>query len=149
MTSWVRADNGEPPHYVLHMESSDVSNLNAEVLAVGFNSGEGVSPGRMLRLVQAITRGIMLTVGKTAKDVVELDSRFDSIHKLLTQEALAVSVLMAAESNVQQNSSTKPLMIYMSGTGDNLRESLPVVLTNDLELVSFIRFVKGDSAAAT
>ena len=131
------------------MESSDVSNLNAEVLAVGFSSGENISPGRMLRLVHAITRGIMLTTGTSAQALGDLDKHFDAIHKLLTQEALGVSVLMAAESRVLQNSSTKPLMVYVSGTGDNSRETTPAVFTNDVELVSLLRFLKGDSSASS
>ena len=143
------AEDGSPPHYVLNMESSDVSNLNAEVLAVGFSSGENISPGRMLRLVHAITRAIMLTTGSSASGLVDLDRHFDAVHKLLTQEALGLSVLMAAESRVQQNSSNKPLMVSMSGTGDNLRESMPVALTNDIELVSLLRFIKGDTTSGS
>lgn len=142
------AEDGSPPHYVLNMESSDVSNLNAEILAVGFSSGENISPGRMLRLVHAITRAIMLTTGSSAQDIVQLDRHFDVIHKLLTQEALGLSLLVAAESRVQQDSSSKPLMVYVSGTGDNLRETTPAVITNDIELVSLLRLIKGDSPAS-
>lgn len=131
------------------MESSDVSNLNAEVLAVGFSSGENISPGRMLRLVQAITRAIMLTTGSSKQGIAELDRHFGIMHKLLIQEALGLSVLMAGESKVLQNSSTKPLMVYVSGTGDNLRETIPAVITNDVELVSLIRLIKGEASASS
>ncbi|KAL0041621.1 hypothetical protein WJX79_009772 [Trebouxia sp. C0005] len=57
-------DGGSDAHFVLNMESSDVSNLNAELTQLGFRSGEGVSPGRTLRIVQAISRAILLTTGR-------------------------------------------------------------------------------------
>ncbi|KAL0049997.1 hypothetical protein WJX82_002413 [Trebouxia sp. C0006] len=60
-------DDGSDAHFVLNMESSDVSNLNAELTQLGFRSGEGVSPGRTLRIVQAISRAILLTTGMSPK----------------------------------------------------------------------------------
>lgn len=48
--------------YMIRLESSDGANLMAEAVALGYKSGEGVSPGRLLRTAQALARAIMITL---------------------------------------------------------------------------------------
>ncbi|DBA94847.1 hypothetical protein WJX77_009545 [Trebouxia sp. C0004] len=137
-------DDGSDAHFVLNMESSDVSNLNAELTQLGFRSGEGVSPGRTLRIVQAISRAILLTTGMSPKSLKGFDSKFDTWHRHLTKETMDVAVCLAAESNVQRKSKSEPLMVHVAGTSDDAFGTKPLSVTNEIELVSMIRALKGD-----
>lgn len=128
------------------MESSDVSNLSAELTQLGFRSGEGVSPGRTLRIVQAISRAVLLTTGTSAKSLKGFDSKFDAWHRHLTKETMDVAVCLAAESNVNRKSKSEPLMIHVAGTSDDVFGTKPVSLTNEIELLSMIRAIRGDAA---
>ncbi|DBA85094.1 TPA: hypothetical protein ACH3X2_005818 [Trebouxia sp. C0005] len=134
-------DGGSDAHFVLNMESSDVSNLNAELTQLGFRSGEGVSPGRTLRIVQAISRAILLTTGRSPKSLKGFDSNW---HRHLTKETMDVAVCLAAESNVHRNSKSEPLMVHVAGTSDDAFGTKPLSVTNEIELVSMIRALKGD-----
>ena len=51
--------------YLLKVESSDAANLSAELVGLGYRSGDGISPGRLLRTAQALARAIMLTLSST------------------------------------------------------------------------------------
>ena len=42
------------------VETGEVSNLSAEMGLVSFRTGEGVSPGRLLRVAHALARGCLL-----------------------------------------------------------------------------------------
>ena len=140
------AEDGSDPHFVLNMESSDVSNLSAELTQLGFRSGEGVSPGRTLRIVQAISRAVLLTTGTSAKSLKAFDSKFDTWHRHLTKETMDVAVCVAAESNVHRKSNSEPLMIHVAGSSDDAFGTKPLSVTNELELLSMIRAIKGDDA---
>ena len=140
------AEDGSEPHFVLNLESSHVSNLSAELTQMGFRSGEGVSPGRTLRIVQAITRAIMLTAGKSKQSLKAFDSKCDSWHRHLTKDTIDVAVCLAAESNVQRKSKSEPLMLHIAGTSDDVFGTKPLTITNEVELVSMIRAIKGDPA---
>ena len=142
-------EDGSDPHFVLNMESSDVSNLNAELTQLGFRSGEGVSPGRTLRIVQAISRAVLLTTGMSKQAVKGFDAKFDSWHRHLTKETLDVAVCLAAESNVHRKSKSEPMMVHVSGTSDDAVGTKPVSLTNEIELVSMIRSLRGDTPSRT
>ena len=50
---------------MIRLESSDAANLSAEAVAMGYRSGEGISPGRLLRTAQALARAIMITLHST------------------------------------------------------------------------------------
>ena len=130
---------------MLNMESSHVSNLSAELTQMGFRSGEGVSPGRTLRIVQAISRAILLTTGRSKQSLKEFDSKFDDWHRHLTKEAMDVAVCLAAECNVQHRSKSEPLMLHIAGTSYDAFGTKPLCVTNELELVSMIRAIKGDA----
>ena len=131
------------------MESSDVSNLNAELSQLGFRSGEGVSPGRTLRIVQAISRAVLLTTGMSKAAVKGFDAKFDSWHRHLTKDTLDVAVCLAAESNVHRKSKSEPLMVHVSGTSDDTFGTKPVSLTNEVELVSMLRSLRGETPSRT
>lgn len=47
--------------YLLALESSEMANLRADVGALGFLSGTGISPGRLLRVAHALSRAILMT----------------------------------------------------------------------------------------
>lgn len=66
MTRLCPADNGTS-HYSVSVETGEVSNLAAELGTVSFKSGEGISPGRLVRLAHALARACLLTFkGETA-----------------------------------------------------------------------------------
>ena len=48
--------------YLLALESSDMANLCADVASLGFLGGKGITPGRLLRVVHALTRVTLLTI---------------------------------------------------------------------------------------
>ena len=48
--------------YLLALEASDMANLCADVAALGFLGGEGITPGRLLRVAHALTRVTLLTI---------------------------------------------------------------------------------------
>ena len=48
--------------YLLALESSDMANLCADVASLGFLGGEGITPGRLLRVAHALTRVTLLTI---------------------------------------------------------------------------------------
>ena len=48
--------------YLLALESSDMANLCADVASLGFLGGLGVTPGRLLRVVHALTRVAVMTL---------------------------------------------------------------------------------------
>jgi hypothetical protein len=61
--------------YLLALESSDMANLSADVSTLGFQSGAGISPGRLLRVSHALTRAILMTLSGCAAS--HLNSRND------------------------------------------------------------------------
>jgi hypothetical protein len=46
---------------MLTLESSDMANLCADVGSLGFLSGSGLTPGRLLRVGHALSRAILMT----------------------------------------------------------------------------------------
>jgi len=48
--------------YLLALESSDLANLCADVAALGLVGGAGVTPGRLLRVIHALTRVAVMTL---------------------------------------------------------------------------------------
>lgn len=50
------------PRYEVRLETGEVANLAAELGSAGFKSGEGISPGRLLRVAHALGRACLLTV---------------------------------------------------------------------------------------
>ena len=62
-----RAEEEGQDEYLLALESSDMANLCADVASLGFLGGEGITPGRLLRVAHALTRVTLLTIaGATA-----------------------------------------------------------------------------------
>ena len=55
--------------YLLALESSDMANLCADVASLGFLGGEGITPGRLLRVAHALTRVSLLTIAGTTAAV--------------------------------------------------------------------------------
>lgn len=55
--AWVSAEEGEA-QYTLVAKSSGVSHVAAEVAALVFRSGDGVTPARLVRIFQAAARAI-------------------------------------------------------------------------------------------
>ncbi len=53
---------------------------------------------------------------------------------------------LAAESNVHRKSKSEPLMVHVAGTSDDAFGTKPLSITNEIELVSMIRALKGDEA---
>ena len=59
MIGYLSADDGEP-YYAVAIETGEVSNLSAEMGLVSFRTGEGISPGRLVRVAHALARGCLL-----------------------------------------------------------------------------------------
>lgn len=60
-----RAEEEGQDEYLLALESSDMANLCADVAALGFLGGAGVTPGRLLRVAHALTRVALMTLSGT------------------------------------------------------------------------------------
>ena len=60
---------------MIRLESSDAANLSAEAVALGYRSGEGISPGRLLRTAQALARAIMVTLRSKPSPLTSFDRK--------------------------------------------------------------------------
>jgi len=59
---WRHAEDGSGGQYMLCLESSDVSAVSADLQALGFQSGAGINPGRMIRVVHTVVRSFATIV---------------------------------------------------------------------------------------
>ena len=55
-------EDGSGGQYMLCLESSDVSAVSADLQALGFQSGAGINPGRMIRVVHTVVRSFATIV---------------------------------------------------------------------------------------
>ncbi|KAK9816598.1 hypothetical protein WJX72_002556 [[Myrmecia] bisecta] len=130
--------------YLLALESSEVSNLSAELASLGFRSGEGVSPGRALRVLHGLIRAGMLTFSSPKAQIEAVDSKFDALYQHIVRDALDVAMCMEARSGVVDNE----LFVYVGGIGVDGPELCPLSLTNDLDLVSVAQSIRGEPEQA-
>ena len=129
------SENGEPGYYLLNLESSDLSNLSADLGSLGFRSGEGISPGRALRVIHAIIRACLLTFGMASAAVAEIDRKIDDVHRHIVRDALDVSFCAVSSMCVERREGDE-LVISLAGVNDDAPEMKPILATNDLELVT-------------
>ena len=61
------AEEASAQEFLLCLESSDMANLAADAANIGFASGPGITPGRLLRVGQALTRAAIMTLGGTSR----------------------------------------------------------------------------------
>ena len=79
--------------YLLALESSDMANLCADVASLGFLGGEGITPGRLLRVAHALTRVTLLTIAGRTPGMHQTASlpRLVSATAALPKKSLSVS----------------------------------------------------------
>ncbi len=73
MNSICTGEGGQEGQYQLALETGDASNLSCTLSGLGFRSGEGVSPGRVLRVIHAIVRTIFLAMGTKKAELAHAD----------------------------------------------------------------------------
>lgn len=133
-----------PDRYLFQLESSDISRLRAEVQSLGFQSA--VTPGGAVRLVHAVMRAAKLAFMERPQE--ELDAYRESMkgwYRMMTREELDVSMCLDTKGEVQEGK----FMVFVSGTADQaaLRATSPLVLTNEIDLVSLGKAMRGDPPA--
>lgn len=161
-------DAEQPPsQYLLQFESSDISRLRADVQSLGFVSL--VTPGGMVRLAHAVVTNFLLAFkGMTREGLRPVEERFCTWYANMSRAGLDVSMCVDVKAGLvgqQGDGSSGPGHISSSsssgstisaGTGqclvrlsgmadeDALRETSPLILVNDLDLVPLGRAMRGD-----
>lgn len=67
--AFICAEEEGQDEYLLALESSDMANLCADVAALGFLGGAGVTPSRLLRVGHALTRVALMTLSGVQNDI--------------------------------------------------------------------------------
>ena len=80
--------------YLLALESSDMANLCADVAALGFLGGVGVTPGRLLRVAHALTRVAVMTLSGKSMLLAACLVRAGEYHSLRAYSGLNSSSLL-------------------------------------------------------
>ncbi|KAL4421597.1 hypothetical protein ABPG75_010888 [Micractinium tetrahymenae] len=152
----------EPPtQYLLQFESSDISRLRADVQSLGFVSL--VTPGGMVRLAHAVVINFLLAFKGMSRDVLApVEERFRTWYGNMSRAGLDISMCVDAKAGLvgqdgsRSGSSSGGIagsgqcMVRLSGTADDeaLRETSPLILINDLDLVPLGRAMRGDPPPA-
>jgi len=134
-----------PDRYLLHFESSDISRLRVDVQSLGFQSS--ITPGGAVRLVHALVRAAMIAfLERSAEDILAFRERMKGLYRLMTREALNVSMCVDTKGEVNSGA----FVISFSGKADeaSLRATSPMVLTNEIDLVPLGKAMRGDPPEA-
>ncbi|KAI3429707.1 hypothetical protein D9Q98_005792 [Chlorella vulgaris] len=137
-----------PSSYLLQFESSDISRLRADVASLGFVSL--VTPGGMVRLAHAVLRNFLLAFKGAGPEVLAaLDDRFASWYANMSREGLDISVCVDARAALADG--TGQCVLRLGGTADDeaLRETSPLILVNDVDLVPLGKAMRGDPPPAS
>ncbi|KAL4450201.1 hypothetical protein ABPG77_010870 [Micractinium sp. CCAP 211/92] len=150
----------QPSQYLLQFESSDISRLRADVQSLGFASL--VTPGGMVRLAHAVVINFLLAFKGMSRDALApLEERFRTWYGNMTRAGLDISMCVDAKAGLVGDGSGNNIsggggagagqcLIRLSGTADDdaLRETSPLILINDLDLVPLGRAMRGDPPPA-
>ncbi|EFN59785.1 hypothetical protein CHLNCDRAFT_56574 [Chlorella variabilis] len=136
-----------PTQYLLQFESSDISRLRADVQSLGFVSL--VTPGGMVRLAHAVVKNFLLAFkGMTPEALEPLEERFRTWYANMSRAGLDISMCVDAKAGLTEG--TGQCVVRLSGAADDeaLRETSPLILVNDLDLVPLGKAMRGDPPAS-
>eukprot|EP00889_Picochlorum_renovo_P004243 jgi/Picre1/31273/NNA_006627.t1 len=130
-----------PEKYLLHLESSDISRLRADVQSLGFQSA--ITPGGAVRLIHALMRAAGIAfLGKSSEELLELRHKMEGWYSLLTRDALNLSMCIDTEGEVMDG----VFIASFRGTAEDgaVRATSPLIVTNELDLVPLGKAMRGD-----
>jgi hypothetical protein len=130
-----------PDSYLLHVESSDISRLRAELQSLGFRSA--ITPGGAVRLVHAVARAAQIGfLGRSPDELEAWREQMKGWYGLMIREALGMSACIDTKGEVEGNS----FVVTLSGRADDsaLRATSPMVVTNEVDLVALGKAMRGD-----
>ncbi|KFM27827.1 hypothetical protein F751_5934 [Auxenochlorella protothecoides] len=122
-------------------ESSDISRLRAEVQSLGYQSA--ISPAGAVRLVHAVGRAFLASFkGVQEGALAAYTARMERLYALFSREGLDLSVCCSVRAGVEAGDAVARLR----GRADEvaLRETSPLLLTMDVDLVALGRAMRGD-----
>lgn len=130
-----------PDRYLMHVESSDISRLRADVQSLGFQSA--ISPGGAVRLFHAIVRAAQLAfLGRSEEEAEVFREQMKGWYNLMTKEALNITACIDTSGEVMDTS----FVVTLSGEADeeHVRSTSPVIITNEIDLVPLGKLMRGD-----
>ena len=137
----VSGETPTPDKYLMHLESTDISRLRAEVQSLGFQSA--ITPGAFVRLFHAIIRAAQIAfMSRSPESLQEFRTKMEGWYSLLTREDLNISCCLDTAGEVVDG----VFIASFRGTAeeDALRATSPLVLTNELDLVPLGKAMRGD-----
>lgn len=131
-------EEGARGQYLVCLESSDVSNISADLAALGFQSA--INPGRMIRVLHTLIRTVLITLWPEEKErLATIDRLFENVYHYTVRDALDLSVAVTASSLIEDNPNVEGLAQMFVHFG-NLRaddgDVAPLSITNDVDLVT-------------
>ena len=127
--------------YLMHLESTDISRLRAEVQSLGFQSA--ITPGGAVRLIHALIRAAGIAfMGKTSEELVEFRHTMEGWYSLLTRDHLNLSMCIDTAGEVLDG----VFIAHFKGTAEDgaVRATSPLIVTNELDLVPLGKLMRGD-----
>ena len=127
--------------YVMHLESTDISRLRAEVQSLGFQSA--ITPGGAVRLVHALIRAAGIAfMGRTSEELVEFRHTMEGWYSLLTRDHLNLSMCIDTAGEVLDG----VFIAHFKGRAEDgaIRATSPLIVTNELDLVPLGKLMRGD-----
>jgi hypothetical protein len=132
--------------YLMHLESTDISRLRAEVQSLGFQSA--ITPGGAVRLVHALIRAAGIAfMGKTSEELVEFRHTMEGWYSLLTRDHLNLSMCIDTAGEVLDG----VFIAHFKGRAEDgaVRATSPLIVTNELDLVPLGKLMRGDGPVPT
>ena len=83
------AGEGEEGQYQVAIETGEASNLSGSLAGLGFRSSEGVSPGRVLRVIHALVRTIFLAMGTKKAELAHADEVIEKVSPLFIAQCIS------------------------------------------------------------
>ena len=127
--------------YLMHLESTDISRLRAEVQSLGFQSA--ITPGGAVRLIHALIRAAGIAfMGKTSEQLAEFRHTMEGWYSLLTRDHLNLSMCIDTAGEVLDG----VFIAHFKGTAEDgaVRATSPLIVTNELDLVPLGKLMRGD-----
>lgn len=130
-----------PDKYLMHLESTDISRLRADVQSLGFQSA--ITPGGAVRLIHALLRAAGIAfLGKSSEELLDLRIKMEGWYNLLTRDALNLSMCIDTSGEVVDG----VFIASFKGTAEDeaVRATSPLIVTNELDLVPLGKAMRGD-----
>lgn len=130
-----------PERYIIHLESSDISRLRADVQSLGFQSA--ISPGKIVRLIHALIRAAGIAfLDRGSEELAMFRSKMEAWYNSLTRDALNISMCLDTAGEVVDG----VFIASFRGVAEEgaVRSTSPLILTNELDLVPLGKAMRGD-----